>query len=66
MDGDVDLLLAKLEKWLVMQPEYPRLFLEGRHERRAAAKALADAVFTIPAAEKSDSLPRRYRRVRGM
>ena len=44
----VNALLDRLERWLIMQPEWPACFLADRKTRRRAATLLAQRLFTLP------------------
>ena len=44
----VHTLMEKLEKWLMVQPEWALLFLGKRSLRRQVAREIAHRIFTLP------------------
>lgn len=55
-------LLDKLEKWLVLQPEWMELMLQDRKARRRAATLVAQELMRLPVREASPQLNREMRR----
>jgi hypothetical protein len=55
-------LIAKLDAWLLQQPEYVALLAGSRRDRRRAAQLLAQHVFTIPARQAEVPLNRKGKR----
>jgi hypothetical protein len=55
-------LLDKLEKWLVLQPEWMELMLQDRKARRRAATLVAQELMRLPVREASPQLNRAMRR----
>ncbi len=58
----IDLLVVKLEAWMVQQPEWLHIVNMPRPQRRAAMKALANRLYTIPIMDGVNTIPRTVRR----
>lgn len=48
-----DLLVARLERWLVQQPEWPAVFAADRRTRRVACQLLAQRLYHLPSRVQS-------------
>lgn len=47
-EASLEILLDKLERWLIMQPEWVLVFNHDRASRRRAADLVAKELTTIP------------------
>lgn len=58
----VVLLEHKLKLWMMQQPEWLQIMALPRQQRRAAMKALANRLYTIPVMDGVNTVPRVVRR----